>query len=43
MKAVVFYGVGDSRIDEIAEPKLGAPTDAIVRLTANIRRKPCGN
>jgi threonine dehydrogenase-like Zn-dependent dehydrogenase len=35
MKAVVFYGVGDIRIDEIDEPKLTAPTDAIVRLTAS--------
>lgn len=35
MKAVVFYGVGDIRIDEIDEPKLSAPTDAIVRLTAS--------
>ena len=35
MKAVVFHGVGDIRIDEIDEPKLSAPTDAIVRLTAS--------
>jgi len=35
MKAVVFCGVGDIRIDEIDEPKLTAPTDAIVRLTAS--------
>jgi len=35
MKAVVFCGVGDIRIDEIDEPKLSAPTDAIVRLTAS--------
>jgi hypothetical protein len=34
MKAVVFYGVGDIRIDEIDEPKLSAPTDALVRLTS---------
>ena len=35
MKAVVFCGVGDIRIDEIDEPKLNAPTDALVRLTAS--------
>lgn len=35
MKAVVFHGTGDIRIDDVAEPKLEAPTDAIVRLTAS--------
>jgi threonine dehydrogenase-like Zn-dependent dehydrogenase len=34
MKAVVFHGVGDIRLEEVPEPKLQAPTDAIVRLTA---------
>lgn len=35
MKAVVWHGVGDIRLDEVAEPQLQAPTDAIVRLTAS--------
>jgi threonine dehydrogenase-like Zn-dependent dehydrogenase len=35
MKAVVFHGVGDIRLDKVAEPKLQKPTDAIVRLTAS--------
>jgi threonine dehydrogenase-like Zn-dependent dehydrogenase len=35
MKAVVFHGVGDIRLDNVAEPKLKEPTDAIVRLTAS--------
>ena len=35
MKAVVFHGVGDIRLEEVPEPKLQAPTDAIVRLTAS--------
>jgi threonine dehydrogenase-like Zn-dependent dehydrogenase len=35
MKAVVFHGVGDIRLEEVREPKLQAPTDAIVRLTAS--------
>jgi threonine dehydrogenase-like Zn-dependent dehydrogenase len=35
MKAVVFHGVGDIRIDEVPEPELRAPTDAIVRLTSS--------
>jgi threonine dehydrogenase-like Zn-dependent dehydrogenase len=35
MKAVVFHGVGDIRLEEMPEPKLQAPTDAIVRLTAS--------
>src|SRR5689334_8926097 len=35
MKAVVFHGVGDIRLDDVAEPKLKDPFDAIVRLTAS--------
>jgi threonine dehydrogenase-like Zn-dependent dehydrogenase len=35
MKAVVFRGIGDIRIEEVPEPKIQKPTDAIVRLTAN--------
>ncbi len=34
MKAVVFHGVGDIRLDDVSEPTLQEPTDAIVRLTA---------
>ena len=35
MKAVVFHGVGDIRVDDVAEPKIQDPNDAIVRLTAS--------
>ena len=35
MKAVVFHGVGDIRVDDVPEPKIQAPTDAIVRITAS--------
>lgn len=35
MKAVVFHGIGDIRLDDVAEPKIEQPTDAIVRLTAS--------
>jgi threonine dehydrogenase-like Zn-dependent dehydrogenase len=35
MKAVVFHGIGDIRLDEVDEPRLQEPTDAIVRLTAS--------
>src|SRR4051794_26516050 len=35
MKAVVFHAVGDIRLDDVAEPDLKDPTDAIVRLTAS--------
>ena len=35
MKAVVFHGVGDIRLDDVPEPKIGKPTDAIVRITAS--------
>jgi len=35
MKAVVFHGVGDIHLDQVPEPKIQDPTDAIVRLTAS--------
>lgn len=35
MKAVVFHKVGDIRLEDVPEPKLKKPTDAIVRLTAS--------
>lgn len=35
MKAVVFHGIGDIRLEEVPEPKIEKPTDAIVRLTAS--------
>ena len=40
MKAVVFHGVGDIRLDDVKEPKIQEPNDAIVRLTASAI---CGN
>lgn len=33
MKAIVYHGVGDIRLDNVPEPKIQDPTDAIVRLT----------
>ena len=30
MKAVVFHGIGDIRLEEVADPKIKEPTDAIV-------------
>lgn len=35
MKAVVFHGIGDFRLDDVPEPQLQEPTDAVVRLTAS--------
>lgn len=35
MKAVVWHGVGDIRLDDVAEPVIELPTDAVVRLTAS--------
>jgi threonine dehydrogenase-like Zn-dependent dehydrogenase len=35
MRAVVYHGVGEIRVDDVPEPKLQDPTDAIVRLTAS--------
>jgi len=35
MKAVVFHGIGDIRLDTVKEPSLKEPTDAIVRITSS--------
>lgn len=35
MKAVVFHAVGDIRLDEVREPEIQQPTDAIVRITTS--------
>jgi len=35
VKAVVWHGVGDIRLDDVPEPQIQEPTDAIVRLTAS--------
>jgi threonine dehydrogenase-like Zn-dependent dehydrogenase len=34
MRAVVFHGIGDIRLEDVKEPKIEESTDAIVRLTA---------
>jgi threonine dehydrogenase-like Zn-dependent dehydrogenase len=35
MKAVVFRGVGDIRLEDVPEPKIKEPMDAIVRITTS--------
>src|SRR6195952_4470576 len=35
MKAVVFHGIGDIRLDDVDEPKISEPTDAIVKITTS--------
>src|SRR5688572_12278124 len=35
MKAIVFHGIGDIRLDEVPDPRIEKPLDAIVRLTAS--------
>lgn len=35
MKAVVFHDVGDIQLEEVDDPQIQDPTDAIVRLTAS--------
>ena len=35
MRAIVWHGIGDIRLDKVHDPKLREPTDAIVRLTAS--------
>ena len=34
MKALCWHGTGDVRIDNVPEPKIEHPRDAIVRITA---------
>jgi threonine dehydrogenase-like Zn-dependent dehydrogenase len=33
MRAVVFHGIGDIRLDTVPDPKIEQPTDAVVRIT----------
>lgn len=35
MKTVVFHNIVDIRRDDVPDPKIQDPTDAIVRLTAS--------
>src|SRR3954447_10590517 len=35
MKAIVFHGIGDIRLDDVREPKIKDDGDAVVRLTAS--------
>ncbi|HKR94912.1 MAG TPA: zinc-dependent alcohol dehydrogenase [Candidatus Angelobacter sp.] len=35
MRAVVYRGVGDIRLEKVSDPKIQKPTDALVRLTAS--------
>ncbi len=35
MKAVIFHDIGDIRLEDVPEPRLEQPTDAIVRLTVS--------
>jgi len=35
MKAVVFHAIGDIRLEDVADPVIQCPTDAIVRLTSS--------
>src|SRR6266496_2040760 len=35
MRAVVWKGIGDIAIEDVPDPKIQEPTDAIVRLTAS--------
>ena len=40
MRAAFMYGAGDVRVEEIADPKLEQPTDALVRI---VRACVCGS
>lgn len=35
MKALVWHATGDIRLDDVAEPQIEQPTDAVIRLTAS--------
>lgn len=35
MKAVVFHGIGDIRLDDVPDPRIEQPGDAIVRITSS--------
>ena len=35
MKAIVFHGVGDIRLDDVPEPRIEDAIDAIIRITAS--------
>lgn len=35
MKAIVFRGIGDIRLDDVDEPAIQDPNDAIARLTSS--------
>jgi threonine dehydrogenase-like Zn-dependent dehydrogenase len=35
VKAVVYHGVGDIRVDSVPEPKIERPQDAIIRITTS--------
>ena len=35
MKAIVYHGIGEIALEEVPEPKIKEPTDAIVRITAS--------
>jgi threonine dehydrogenase-like Zn-dependent dehydrogenase len=35
MKAVVWHGIGDIRLDEVPDPQIEQPTDAVIRVTTS--------
>jgi threonine dehydrogenase-like Zn-dependent dehydrogenase len=35
MKAVVYHGVGDIRLDNVPDPQIEQPTDAVIRITSS--------
>lgn len=35
MKAVVWHGIGDIRLDEVDEPRIEQPTDAVIRVSTS--------
>jgi len=33
MKAITFHGVGDVRVENVADPKIVDPSDVVVKIT----------
>ena len=42
MKAVVWQGIGDVRMDDVPDPKILEPSDAIIRITSIARETETG-
>lgn len=42
MRATLIYGAGDIRVEDVADPELVEPTDALVRIIVGLDEVPDG-